>query len=231
MRDDDGGGYRRKNPQSKPETARPPYLNRFVSRHGRVMWAVRVGSGTQRRRVFLKSTYGTPEFEAEYRSALEAGGGAPVSIASEAFGRPPLPIQQGKSPQAKAPDFTNCGKAETQETPIKQGQKKLTRVPFTVSRLMEFCSRKELVNQTGHDVHEWPLVVVKEFLDNALDHCEEAGIAPAILIEVQGDKIIVEDNGHGIPAKTIEGVLDYAVRVSKPGSVLLADARPSRATR
>ena len=85
MKDDDGGGYRRKDSQSKPETARPPYLNRFVSRHGRVMWAVRVGSGTQRRRVFLKSTYGTPEFEAEYRSALEAGGGAPVSIASEAL--------------------------------------------------------------------------------------------------------------------------------------------------
>jgi DNA topoisomerase VI subunit B len=127
---------------------------------------------------------------------------------------PPLPIQQGESPWAKAPDFTNCGKAETQESPIKQGQKKLTRVPFTVSRLMEFCSRKELVNQTGHDVREWSLVVVKELLDNSMDHCEEAGIAPVILIEVQGDKIIVEDNGHGIPAKVIDGVLNYSIRVS-----------------
>jgi integrase len=51
---------------------RPPYLNRFVSRHGRIMWAVRVGSGAQRRRVFLKSTYGTPEFQAEYEAALAA---------------------------------------------------------------------------------------------------------------------------------------------------------------
>ena len=79
---------------------------------------------------------------------------------------------------------------------------------------MEFCTRKELVNQTGHDVHEWPLVVLKEFLDNSIDHCEEAGIAPVILIDVQDDKIIVEDNGRGIPAKTIHGVLDYTVRVS-----------------
>jgi DNA topoisomerase VI subunit B/DNA-binding transcriptional regulator YdaS (Cro superfamily) len=127
---------------------------------------------------------------------------------------PPYPGHPGESPRAKATNFTNCVQAETQESPIKQGQKKLTRVPFTVSRLMEFCSRKELVNQTGHDVHEWALVVVKECLDNALDHCEEAGIAPAILIDVQGDKIVVEDNGRGIPAKTIDGVLNYAVRVS-----------------
>jgi DNA topoisomerase VI subunit B len=79
---------------------------------------------------------------------------------------------------------------------------------------MEFCTRRELVNQTGHDVLEWPLVVVKELLDNALDHCEEAGIAPVISIDVRGDKIIIEDNGHGIPATVINGVLDYSVRVS-----------------
>ena len=182
---------------------RPPYLNRFVSRHGRIMWAVRVGSGAQRRRVFLKSPYGTPEFESEYRSVL-ADAGAPMR---------PL-INPGESPQAKTSDFTNQGKVKPQESPTKQGQKKLTRVPFTVSRLMEFCSRKELVNQTGHDVHEWSLVVVKELLDNALDHCEEAQIAPAISIEVQGDKIIITDNGHGIPAKIIDGIVDYSVRVS-----------------
>ena len=49
------------------------------------------------------------------------------------------------------PIFTNCGKADNQESPAKRA-KKLTRVPFTVSRLMEFCTRRELVNQTGHDV-------------------------------------------------------------------------------
>jgi integrase len=49
---------------------RPPYLNRFVSRHGKVMWVVRVGRGAERRRVFIRAKYGTPEFQAEYEAAL-----------------------------------------------------------------------------------------------------------------------------------------------------------------
>jgi DNA topoisomerase VI subunit B len=79
---------------------------------------------------------------------------------------------------------------------------------------MEFCNRRELVNQTGHYEQEWPLVVLKELKDNALDAAEEAEIAPVISITVKGDSIIVTDNGPGIPANTIEGILDYAVRVS-----------------
>jgi DNA topoisomerase VI subunit B len=110
--------------------------------------------------------------------------------------------------------FTNCGKAESAETPVKSAKRKLTRVPFTVSRLMEFCTRRELVNQTGHDVYQWPLVVLKELVDNALDAAEEAEIAPVISIAVKDHFITIEDNGPGIPAKTIEGVLDYGIRVS-----------------
>jgi DNA topoisomerase VI subunit B len=83
-----------------------------------------------------------------------------------------------------------------------------------VSRLMEFCNRRELVNQTGHDVWEWPLVIGKELFDNALDACEEAEIAPVISMTVKPGSIVIEDNGPGIPAKTIVGVLDYSVRVS-----------------
>src|SRR5262249_38222061 len=66
----------------------------------------------------------------------------------------------------------------------KKSQQKLTRVAFTVSRLMEFCTKRELQNQTGHSIYEWPLVVAKELLDNALDACEEAEIAPKIAITV-----------------------------------------------
>jgi hypothetical protein len=119
-----------------------------------------------------------------------------------------------KSATQKDNVFTNCGRAGARETPAKPAQKKLTRVPFTVSRLMEFCNRQELVNQTGHDVLEWPLVILKELVDNALDACEEAGIAPVISVVVKRGSIVVEDNGPGIPAKTIDGVLDYSVRVS-----------------
>ena len=91
---------------------------------------------------------------------------------------------------------------------------KLTRVAFSVSRLMEFCTQRELQNQTGHSVHEWPLVVVKELFDNALDACEEAEVAPEIEILVEPDKIGVQDYAGGIDSSTIEAVLDYTVRVS-----------------
>src|SRR6516165_10028291 len=110
---------------------------------------------------------------------------------------PPLAVSEPLSRSV----FTNCGKSERKEPRIKPAQPKLTRVPFTVSRLMEFCTRRELVSQTGHDVSEWPLVVLKELVENALDACEEAEIAPVIAIDVKGRSIIIEDNGPGIPTK------------------------------
>ncbi len=135
---------------------------------------------------------------------------APQSDASDSGG---VAFEQAKSATSRSAVFTNCGTPERQETPVKSA-KKLIRVPFTVSRLMEFCTRRELVNQTGHDVYEWPLVVLKELTDNALDACEEAEIAPVISIAVRGSSIIITDNGPGIPAKTIDGILDYSIRVS-----------------
>jgi hypothetical protein len=83
---------------------------------------------------------------------------------------------------------------------------KLTRVAFRVSRLMEFCTRRELQNQTGHAVLDWPLVVLKELMDNALDACEEAEIAPVISIAAKPGAIVQTD--------TIASILDYSIRVS-----------------
>ena len=50
---------------------------------------------------------------------------------------------------------------------------KLERTTLRTSRLLDFCSRKELIAQTGHNLDVWPLVVLKELVDNALDACEE----------------------------------------------------------
>jgi hypothetical protein len=47
---------------------RPPHLHRERTRHGRTAWYVRIGHGS---RIRLRAEYGTPEFEAEYRAALE----------------------------------------------------------------------------------------------------------------------------------------------------------------
>jgi DNA topoisomerase VI subunit B len=114
-------------------------------------------------------------------------------------------FQQAKNP-ADEPHFS----------PIvaKPPEPKLTRVAFKVSRLMEFCSQRELQNQTGHSAWDWPLVVAKEAMDNALDACEEAEVAPDITVIVEPDKIVVQDNAGGIDAETVESILDYTVRVS-----------------
>jgi DNA topoisomerase VI subunit B len=91
---------------------------------------------------------------------------------------------------------------------------KLTRVAFKVSRLMEFCTLRELQNQTGHSYDDWALVVLKELMDNALDACEEAEIAPVISIDVRDGSITIQDNAGGFDPATIESILDYTVRVS-----------------
>jgi Histidine kinase-, DNA gyrase B-, and HSP90-like ATPase len=90
----------------------------------------------------------------------------------------------------------------------------LDRLVFTTSRLAEFCSEKELVNQTGHDSDDWPLVILKELVDNSLDACEEAGAVPAIEITVSDSGITVADDGPGIAPETVSGILDYNTRTS-----------------
>ena len=82
------------------------------------------------------------------------------------------------------------------------------------SRLMEFCSRKELIAQTGHQPDAWPVVILKELVDNAVDAAEEAGTPPVITVTVDRAGIIVEDNGPGLPADVVEDILDFSVRVS-----------------
>ncbi len=61
-----------------------------------------------------------------------------------------------------------------------------------------------------------PRVVLKELLDNSLDACEEADVAPVVKISgsSKNGAIVIEDNGPGIPEETIRGVCDYTIRVS-----------------
>jgi DNA topoisomerase VI subunit B len=91
---------------------------------------------------------------------------------------------------------------------------KLKREIFKTSRLLEFCSEKELVNQTGHAVDQWPLVILKELVDNAIDACEEADIAPVIEVTVRDGTIRLSDNGPGIGPKTVKDITDYSTRTS-----------------
>lgn len=92
----------------------------------------------------------------------------------------------------------------------------LTRTPFTTSRLLEFCSIPELTKLVGSGPRDWPLVAVKELVDNGLDACEEAGIAPeiSIVISTERSTITITDNGPGIAPETVKSLLDYRVKTS-----------------
>src|SRR4051794_19476465 len=89
-----------------------------------------------------------------------------------------------------------------------------TRETFRTSRLLDFASERELTAQIGHRTEQWPQVAVKELVDNGLDACEEAGVAPHVDVEVDRGVIRVADNGPGIAADVVRDVLDFSVRVS-----------------
>jgi DNA topoisomerase VI subunit B len=90
----------------------------------------------------------------------------------------------------------------------------LARTPFVTSRLMEFFTVKELTMQIGHPIPLWPLALVRELIDNALDACEKARVSPAVSVIVEPDAVTVMDNGPGLPPEVLKRSLDYAVRVS-----------------
>src|SRR5262245_66310688 len=115
-------------------------------------------------------------------------------------------IQQAKKPRQR-PRFLQIV-AKPDRLARRKTKHKLTRVAFRVSRLMEFCTKRELQNQTGHSVYDWPLVVLKELMDNALDACEEAEVAPVIEVTVKRGSITIQDNAGGIETDTINSILD-----------------------
>jgi DNA topoisomerase VI subunit B len=90
----------------------------------------------------------------------------------------------------------------------------LSRVAFTTDRSLEFFTESELTTQMGYGRELWPLVLVKELVDNALDACETAGVVPVITVTLEPDAIMIADNGPGLSADIIEKSLDYHIRIS-----------------
>ena len=100
---------------------------------------------------------------------------------------------------------------------------RLNRTTFRTSREMDFFSEKELVTQTGHEIDDWPLVFVKELVDNALDACEETDVAPVIHVTADATGITVRDNGPGLPEKTLSGAMDFTIRASNREAYVAPD--------
>ncbi len=96
---------------------------------------------------------------------------------------------------------------------------KLQRTTFKTSRAAQYVEARALTSMTGQAIGKFADVVTKELMDNALDACETAGVAPEINLSVEGcdDKsvaITVSDNAGGIPSETVHGALDFSVLVS-----------------
>src|ERR1019366_5925829 len=90
----------------------------------------------------------------------------------------------------------------------------LSRTTFITKRAAEYFSEPELRMHLGYPKPLWPLLVVKELADNALDAIENTDGAPEIDITIADDAITVEDNGPGLKESTIAASLDYDVRAS-----------------
>jgi DNA topoisomerase VI subunit B len=99
-------------------------------------------------------------------------------------------------------------------TTASSGNGDLHRATFTTSRLLDFFSEKELVLQTGHDREDWPDVLLKELVDNALDAAEDARVPPEITVSVEGDSLSVADNGPGLAPEIVTRILDFSTRTS-----------------
>jgi Histidine kinase-, DNA gyrase B-, and HSP90-like ATPase len=181
-------GFSRLNPQSGSEI-----LTKFAD--------VKSRAWTPERRQLFEEMWNRGDKAPAIASALGCKVGA-INVARARFGLKPRRIVSGRPKQTDEPAH------------------KIERVAITTSRLMEFCTEKELVAQTGHESYEWLRVIVKELVDNGIDACEEAEIAPVIKVAIKTGKsgkptrIIIEDNGPGIPAETITSIIDYNVRVS-----------------
>jgi len=99
----------------------------------------------------------------------------------------------------------------------------LKRETFHTSREMDFFSEKELVTQTGHEIGEWPLVFLKETIDNALDACEEADIPPVLHVIADAGGITIQDNGPGLPETTLKAALDFTIYASNREAYVAPD--------
>ena len=90
----------------------------------------------------------------------------------------------------------------------------LDRQVFSLSRAAEYFSIRELQTLTGQPRNEFGAVILKELVDNALDAAETAGRDPMVKLDIVTGpngltRLVVSDNGEGLPAETLRRLLDF----------------------
>jgi hypothetical protein len=105
-------------------------FTKFADVKSRIGW-------TPERRKLLTDMWDRGDKAPAIAAALGCKVGA-INVARARFGLKPRRIVSGR-PKQEADELAH----------------KIERVAFTTSRLMEFCTEKELVAQTGHESYEW----------------------------------------------------------------------------
>jgi DNA topoisomerase VI subunit B len=90
----------------------------------------------------------------------------------------------------------------------------MQRPTFRSNIALDFFSVKALQVQIGRPLSVWPLALLKELIDNALDSCELQRVPPEITVTIEADTLIVDDNGASLPESVLRDSLDYSIRVS-----------------
>ncbi|NJN76351.1 MAG: ATP-binding protein [Synechococcaceae cyanobacterium RL_1_2] len=89
----------------------------------------------------------------------------------------------------------------------------MLRQNFIKSRNLEYFTVAELSMMMGAEPQRWPIMLIKECIDNSLDASEKFG--PVVLdLTITTNDFTITDDGPGIPTEVIKNSLDYSVRVS-----------------
>jgi hypothetical protein len=96
---------------------------------------------------------------------------------------------------------------------------RLHRTTFSQSRAAEYLDLDTLQKLTARPASDFPCVVVKELLDNALDAAETARVGVphvGVRVRTDGDFLVldVHDNGVGIPTDVVKRALDFSTLTS-----------------
>jgi hypothetical protein len=121
-----------------PKPAAEPEILQSSDIKSRISW-------TPERVALLRELWDRGDKSSAIAAALGCRASA-IAVARSRFGLTPRREVTGR-PKLREPD-------EPAHT--------IERVAFTTSRLMEFCTEKELVAQTGHEAWDWLRVIVKE---------------------------------------------------------------------